>query len=106
MSVTKTKAKTTIKKVFTRLTLDNNSLRAVARVQNMIPNYDLNDAVRMIFGLGISQLDNILPEVDDNGFTKNTKAKLLKAKQELENGGGTAFKNSEEIVNYVQNLAK
>ena len=54
----------------------------------------------------MSQLDNILPEVDDNDFTANTKAKLLKAKQELETTGGVVFTNSKEILNYAQNLAK
>jgi len=106
MSATQTITKTTTKKVFTRLTLDDNSLKAVARVQSLIQNYDLNDAVKMIFGLGMSQLDNILPEVDDNGFTASTKAKLLKAKQELETTGGTIFTNPEEMLKYAQNLAK
>jgi len=106
MSDTQTIIKTTRKKVFTRLTLDDNSLKAVARVQSAIQNYDLNDAVKMIFGLGMSQLDKILPEIDDNGFTTNTKAKLLKAKQELETSGGTVFTNPEEILKYAQNLSK
>jgi|GEM_PF-6892560 len=94
MSATKTITKT--KKVFTRLTLDNNSLNAVSRVQKLIRNHDLNDAVKMIFGLGISQLDNILPEVDGNGFTLITKAKLLTAKQELDTNSGLIFSNSKD----------
>jgi hypothetical protein len=93
MSATKTISKTAAKKVFTRITLDVNSLKAVSRVQSTIQNYDLNDAVKFIFGLGMSQLDTILPDVDDNGFTANTKAKLLKAKQELESSGSTGSKN-------------
>jgi hypothetical protein len=40
----------------------------------------------MIFGLGIIQPDHILPELGDNGFTTNTKAK-----RELETDGGTVF---------------
>lgn len=106
MSATKTIAKKTTKKVFTRLTLDDKSLEAVAKVQSVIQNYDLNDAVKMIFGLGMSQLDTIFPDVDENGFTNTTKAKLLKAKYELETTGGRVFANSEDVLNYVQNIAQ
>jgi hypothetical protein len=93
MSATKTISKTAAKKVFTRITLDVNSLKAVSRVQSAIQNYDLNDAVKFIFGLGLGQLDTILPDVDDNGFTAVTKAKLLKAKQESEANGSKSSKN-------------
>jgi len=42
----------------------------------------------MIFGLGMSHLGNILPEVNSNGFSAKTKQKLLLAKLELEERGG------------------
>lgn len=54
MSTTKIITKTTPKKVFTRLTLDDKPLKAVARIQKVIQNYDLNDAVKMIFGWGMT----------------------------------------------------
>ena len=69
--MSKITTKISTKKVFTRLTLDENSLKAVRRVQGAIQNYDVNDAVKMIFGLGMSQLDNILPDIDGNNSLKN-----------------------------------
>lgn len=101
MPVTQTKKS---KKVFTRLTLDPSSLQAVKRVQQAIPNYNLNDAVKMIFGLGISELENILPQTDENGFNNATKTRLLKAKQELEANQGQNFSNPEEVIKYAQHL--
>lgn len=91
--MTKTKS-TTSSKIFTRITLDPTSLQAVKRVQAAIPNYDVNDAVKMIFGLGISELDTVFPLKDENGFTSATKIKLLKAKEELEDGNSVILKKS------------
>lgn len=51
--ITKNKAKP----VFTRITLDPVSLQAVRKIQKSIPNYDVNDAVKMIIGVGIKNLD-------------------------------------------------
>jgi len=106
-TITKTKSKsTTSSKIFTRITLDQTSLQAVKRVQSAIPNYDINDAVKMIFGLGINELDSIFPLKDENGFTATTKIKLLEAKEELEKGNGMDFNNKDDAIKYVQDLSK
>lgn len=103
---TTTIAKQKSDKVFTRLTLGPKPLRYVQRVQKQIPNYDTNDAVKMIFGLGLAELDKIMPEVDDNGFTPNTKQKLLAAKKELESGKGKVFDNVDDVMNYAKDISQ
>lgn len=103
MPTTNTATKTTTKKVFTRITLNQDSLQAVSRVQSVLPNYDLNDAVKMIFGLGLGQLDNVLPDLDQNGFNATTKAKLLKAYQSHKSGKSITVKN-QEIESFLESL--
>jgi len=108
-TITKTKQSTktsTSSKIFTRITLDPASLQAVQRVQAALPNYDINDAVKMIFGLGINELDDILPQKDDNGFTAITKSRLLKAKKELEENQGKIFDNPLGVIQYAQNITQ
>lgn len=101
MSETTTKTKN----VFTRITLDPVSMQAVLKIQNTLPNYDLNDAVKMLLGIGVKNVDSIIPQFDENGFNSLTKTKLLIAKHELELNGGKTFNNPEEVINYAQNLS-
>ena len=95
---------TKTKNVFTRITLDPVSMQAVHKIQTMLPNYDLNDAVKMLLGIGVKNVDNVIPQYDINGFNSNTKAKLLIAKAELESGNGKTFENPQEIISYAQSL--
>lgn len=97
-----TKSPTKTKKVFTRITLDPVSLQAVHKIQAILPNYDLNDAVKMLLGLGVKNVDNVLPQFDFNGFDAKTKTKLLLAKQELELNGGKTFDDAQDVIKYAQ----
>jgi hypothetical protein len=81
------------KNVFTRITLDPVSMKAVHKIQTILPNYDLNDAVKMLLGLGVKNIDNIIPQLDSNGFNTTTKDKLLIAKNEL-----LTFRNPNSIT--------
>ena len=96
---------TKTKNVFTRITLDPVSMQAVHKIQTMLPNYDLNDAVKMLLGIGVKNVDNVIPQYDINGSNSNTKAKLLIAKAELESGNGKTFENPQEVISYAQSLS-
>jgi hypothetical protein len=96
---------TKTKNVFTRITLDPVSMQAVHKIQTILPNYDLNDAVKMLLGLGVKNIDNVIPQLDSNGFNITTKTKLLIAKNELDNGNGKIFNNPQSVINYAQSLA-
>lgn len=96
---------TKTKNVFTRITLDPVSMQAVHKIQTILPNYDLNDAVKMLLGLGVKNVDNVLPQFDANGFNPITKTKLLIAKHELDLNGGKIFNNSQDVINYAQSLS-
>ena len=96
---------TKTKNVFTRITLDPVSMQAVRKIQTLLPNYDLNDAVKMLLGIGVKNVDNVIPQLDINGFNSITKAKLLIAKNELESGNGKIFENPQEIISYAQSLS-
>jgi hypothetical protein len=100
-----TSTPTKTKNVFTRITLDPVSMKAVQKIQATLPNYDLNDAVKMLLGLGVKNVDQIIPQLDSNGFNYLTRTKLLIAKNELELGGGKIFDNPQDIVNYAQNIS-
>jgi hypothetical protein len=80
-------------------------MKAVHKIQTILPNYDLNDAVKMLLGLGVKNIDNIIPQLDSNGFNTTTKAKLLIAKNELDNGDGKVFDNPQGVIKYAQSLA-
>ena len=92
------------KNVFTRITLDPVSMEAVHKIQALLPNYDLNDAVKMLLGIGVKNVDSIIPQYDENGFNSITKSKLLNAKNELKLGNGKTFKNPQELIKYAQSL--
>jgi hypothetical protein len=79
---------TKTKNVFTRITLDPVSMQAVQKIQAILPNYDLNDAVKMLLGIGVKNVDNVIPQFDSNGFNSITKTNLLIAKHELDLGNG------------------
>jgi hypothetical protein len=95
---------TKTKNVFTRITLDPVSMQAVQKIQAILPNYDLNDAVKMLLGIGVKNVDNVIPQFDSNGFNPITKTKLLIAKHELDLGNGKTFDNSQDMINYAQSL--
>lgn len=107
---TNTKNKT----IFTRVTLDKASLDAIQQIQTMLPNYNLNDAVKMLLGLGIKNIHNISLQtdtnLDGNSFNSVTKARLLLAKQELleknNDDNKTTFLNPEQILKHVQNITE
>jgi hypothetical protein len=89
---------TKTKNVFTRITLDPISMQAVQKIQSTLPNYDLNDAVKMLLGIGVKNVDDFIPQLDSNGFNPITKTKLLIAKHELDLNGGKAFDNSQDMI--------
>ena len=93
------------KNVFTRITLDPVSMQAVHKIQTILPNYDLNDAVKMLLGIGVKNVDIVMPQYDTNGFNAITKSKLLIAKKELESSNGTTFETPQELLNYAQNIS-
>ena len=95
---------TKTKNVFTRITIDPVSMEAVHKIQALLPNYDLNDAVKMLLGIGVKNVDSIIPQYDENGFNSITKSKLLNAKNELKLGNGKTFKNPQELIKYAQSL--
>ena len=92
---------TKTKNVFTRITIDPVSMEAVHKIQALLPNYDLNDAVKMLLGIGVKNVDSIIPQYDENGFNSITKSKLLNAKNELKLGNGKTFKNPQELIKYA-----
>ena len=59
----------------------------------------------MLLGIGVKNVDNVMPQYDVNGFNATTKAKLLIAKSELESGNGKTFGNTKELISYAQSLS-
>jgi uncharacterized protein YukJ len=100
-----TSTPTKTKNVFTRITLDPVSMQAVQKIQAILPNYDLNDAVKMLLGIGVKNVDNVIPQFDSNGFNSITKTKLLIAKHELDLNAGKTFDNPQAVINYAQSLS-
>jgi hypothetical protein len=96
---------TKTKNVFTRITLDPVSMQAVQKIQAILPNYDLNDAVKMLLGIGVKNVDNVMPLFDANGFDSLTKSKLLMAKQELDLNNGKTFDNPQDAINYAKSTS-
>lgn len=96
---------TKTKSIFTRITLDPVSMQAVQKIQATLPNYDLNDAVKMLLGIGVKNVDNVIPQYDVNGFNSITKTKLLIAKHELDLGNGKTFNNPQDLINYAQSIS-
>lgn len=87
------------KKIFTRVTLDDVLTEAVSKIQASLPNYDLNDAIKLLLGVGVKNLDSMF--LDLNGFNSQTRNKLLKAKVELEQEQGTEFVDFEALKDYA-----
>jgi hypothetical protein len=92
------------KTIFTRITLDKASLQAVFKVQNKIPNYDVNDAVKFILGLGMGQLDNILAFQPDFSFSEIEKKDINSAISRVKDGKVISFQNEEEMKKYFKEI--
>jgi hypothetical protein len=96
---------TKTKNVFTRITLDPISMQAVQKIRSTLPNYDVNDAVKMLLGIGVKNVDDFIPQLDSNGFNSITKTRLLIAKHELDLNGGKTFDNTQDMISYAQSIS-
>ena len=92
------------KNIFTRITLDEVSLNAVRQIQLAIPNFALNDAVKMLLGVGVKNLNSVIPaqKLDKNGFNEPTKARILESIKEFENGEYTKFATIKDLMENVR----